>query len=142
MNVLFDTNVVLDVLLARQPFAATAAALIGHVERGELRGMVGATTITTLHDLARRAVGAAAADAHIARVLSLFEVAPVTRAVLGDALAASWPDFEDAVLHEAARHAGAVGIVTRDQDGFAKATLRVYAPDALLALLTHADDGV
>ena len=138
---LFDTNVVLDLLLARQPFAATSAALIGHVERGELGGMLGATTITTLHYLARRAVGAAAADAHVARLLSLFEVAPVTRAVLGDALAASWPDFEDAVLHEAARHATADGIVTRDADGFARATLRVYAPDDLLALLSRVDGG-
>jgi hypothetical protein len=37
-------------------------------------------------------------------------------------------NFEDAALHEAACHAGAVGIVTRSAKGFRKSTLRVYSP--------------
>jgi len=138
MSVLFDTNVVLDVLLKREPFAFTAAQLMAHVERGRLRGLLGATTITTLHYLARTAVGTTTADAHIQRLLGLFEIADVTRGVLVDAVALEWPDFEDAVLHEAGRRAGATGIVTRDRVGFARATLRVYAPDALLAALSEA----
>jgi hypothetical protein len=43
--------------------------------------------------------------------LSLFDVAPVTRAVLTDALDLAFADYEDAVLHESARHAGAEAIV-------------------------------
>lgn len=137
MSVLFDTNVVLDVLLKREPHALTAARLMAHVERGRLRGLLVATSITTLHFVARRAVGTTMADAHIQRLLGLFEIADVTRGVLAGAVALDWPDFEDAVLHEAARHAGATGIVTRDRAGFARASLRVYAPDALLAALSQ-----
>jgi len=65
----------------------------------------------------------------------LFEVAPVTRAVLTDALDLGYPDFEDAVLHEAARHAGARAIVTRDPKGFPKPRLKVYALDELLRFI-------
>ena len=40
---------------------------------------------------------------------------------------------EDAVLHEAARNAGAAAIVTRDGVDFAKATVPVFDPQELLA---------
>jgi hypothetical protein len=41
-------------------------------------------------------------------------------------------------LHEAARHAGAEAIVTRDPNGFAKARLKVYAPEELLRFMQAA----
>ncbi len=132
MRVLFDTNVILDVLLARVPHVGSATALLDHVAAKDLHGLLGATTITTIHYLATKSVGTAHAQRHIRTLLGLFEVASVTRPVLSDALDLGFPDYEDAVLHEAARHAGALGIVTRDLKGFAKSRLKTYAPDELL----------
>jgi predicted nucleic acid-binding protein len=54
-----------------------------------------------------------------------------------EALALGLPDYEDAVLQEAARHSKAQGIVTRDQQGFKRSELPVYTPDELLATLRH-----
>lgn len=138
MRVLFDTNVVLDVLLARPPHAAPAIELFDWVARRELDGMLGATTVTTIFYLASKAAGPALARRHVTTLLGLFEVAAVGRAALADALALGFGDYEDAVLHEAARHAGATGIVTRDPKGFAAATLTVYSPAELLRLLKAA----
>jgi len=135
VRILFDTNVVLDVLLERRPHAISAAKLMVEVERRRIEGLLGATTVTTIHYLATRAVGRAQARNHVHNLLSIFDVAPVGRAVLSDALALDFRDYEDAVLHEAARHVGATGIVTRDPAGFARARLRVYAPDQLLRML-------
>ncbi len=131
MRVLFDTNVVLDVLLDRRPHALAAALLFERARARRLHGFLGATTITTVHYLAGRAVGARRAGRHVATLLALFDVAPVTRGVLADALALGFADYEDAVLHEAARHAGADGLVTR-RVGFRGAKLKVFAPDELL----------
>ena len=132
---LFDTNVVLDVLLDRAPFAEVGANLFSRVERGDLTGFVGATTVTTVHYLSSKVVGAARAHDVVDQLLSLFGVAAVNRTVLVDALQLSFEDYEDAVLHEAARHAGAEGVVTRDRRGFRKAKLAVYAPEELLKML-------
>jgi len=44
----------------------------------------------------------------------LFEVAPVNRLVLEEALTDDFTDFEDAVIYESARHIGADCIVTRN----------------------------
>jgi predicted nucleic acid-binding protein len=136
--VLFDTNVILDVLLARAPHVGPATALLDHVAGRTLDGLIGATTLTTIHYLATKAVGATPAQRHLRTLLSLFEVAPVTRAVLTDALDLDIPDYEDAVLHEAGRHVGAAAIVTRDPKGFAKARLKVYAPEELLRFMRAA----
>ena len=140
MNVLFDTNVVLDALLDREPWAEPAVGLFDRVEAAGLIGHLGATTVTTIHYIARRNIGAAAAQEMMKDILRLFEVAPVNRAVLEGALALSFDDFEDAVLHEAGRLAGATAIVTRDPSGFSAAALRIYAPDTLLAALETAQE--
>lgn len=135
MRVLFDTNVLLDVLLAREPHAHPAIELLDRVAEGELDGLVGATTLTTIHYLAAKAVGTTQAQRHIRTLLGLFEVAPVTRTVLTDALDLEYADYEDAVLHESARHAGAHAIVTRDSKGFRTPTLKIWAPTDLLRFL-------
>lgn len=135
MRVLFDTNVILDVLLARVPHAVPATALLDRVAAKDLDGVLGATTVTTIHYLATKAVGPVPAQRHVRTLLGLFDVAPMTRSVLTDALDLGFPDYEDAVLHEAARHAGAQAILTRDRKGFANAKLTVYAPEELLRLM-------
>jgi predicted nucleic acid-binding protein len=140
VNVLFDTNVVLDALLDREPWAEAAVALFDRVESGSLVGHLGATTVTTIHYIARRNVGAGAADEMMRDLLQLFEVAPVNRAVLERALALGFEDFEDAVLHEAGRLAGTQAIATRDPSGFSAATLRVYDPETLVAALHTAEE--
>ena len=57
MNILFDTNVVLDVLLDRKPFSAPASVIFSWVEAGEFIGFLGATTVTTIFYLATKVVG-------------------------------------------------------------------------------------
>lgn len=126
---------VLDLLLEREPHARPAARLSALVERQQFTGLLGATTITTVHYLSRKALGEVGARRQIEALLRLFELASVTRAVLEGALQLRFRDFEDAVLHESALHAGADGIVTRDPGGFRSGVLRVYEPAELLAVL-------
>ena len=76
MIVLFDTDVILDLLLDREAFAEAATLVFSRVEKGDITGYVCATTMTTLHYLAAKALGAAKARKYIQRLLSLLEVAP------------------------------------------------------------------
>jgi predicted nucleic acid-binding protein len=135
VRILFDTNIVLDVLLARAPHAQPATELLDHVARKELDALLGATSVTTMFYLAEKSVGAAQARRHVSDLLDLFDIAPVTRVVLSEALSLRFKDYEDAVLHETARQASATGIVTRNPKDFAGAKLSIYEPAELLALL-------
>jgi predicted nucleic acid-binding protein len=131
VKVLFDTNVVLDVVLDRQPFRETAAQLLARVERRELTGFLGATTLTTLYYLVAKVSGKATARATIRDLLGIFQVATVDREVLSRAVDSPLGDFEDAVLAEAGMSQTVDAVVTRDPDGFRNSGLSVLSPQQL-----------
>jgi predicted nucleic acid-binding protein len=133
VKILLDTNVLLDAVLERQPFALAAIDLLARVERGQVQAAICATSVTTLHYLLAKALGRAKADLVVRRVLTLCEVAPVDATVLLQAAASGAPDFEDAVQLESALKAGAEAIVTRDAAGFGKAPIAVLDAAAFLA---------
>ena len=135
MKILFDTNIVLDLLLDRPAFADAAAELFAKVEQGSIVGYLCGTTVTTVHYLVGKAIGSARAADEVGKLLSLFEVAPVNRAILESALKSGFADFEDAVIHEAADHAGAEAIVTRNLKDFKKSRIAVYHSIELAGIL-------
>ena len=132
---MFDANVVLDVLLRRQPFAESAGQLLSRAERGDIQGYICASVVTTIFYLSRKAVGLAEARRQVRTILSIFDVAPVTGGVLREAAESNMNDFEDAVVAAAARHVQVGVIATRNERDFAKANVSVYSPTSLLALL-------
>lgn len=135
MKVLFDTNVILDVLLNRQPFAPVAVQLFADVEYQKIQGYISATTITTIFYLAAKTLGTANARLQLKQLLTIFQVAEVNQQVLQNALMTGFSDFEDAVLAEAARLAKLDVIVTRNIKDFKLASLPVYLPEELAAML-------
>ena len=142
MRLLLDTNVILDVLLDRSPHAVHSAKVLAAAEVGQVSGFLGATTVTTIYYLAAKQIGRAGAADAVDKLLSVLEVAPVTRSVLEDALVLDFADFEDAVLAAAAKAAGVEGIVTRDPRGFAKADFPVLSPKELVAVLLARESDV
>jgi len=135
LRVLFDTDVVLDLLLDRQPYALLAARLLSRAETGEISGYICATAITTINYLATKVIGTKQARTQVQRLLGFLEVAPVNRGVLEAALAAGFSDFEDAVVHEAGRQVGVQALVTRNLQHFKRARIPVYSPNDMLGLL-------
>ena len=136
MRVVFDTNIVLDLLLDREPFSDEAEILFEMVEEGRIVGILSATTLTTIHYLVSKSKGKKETTKIISSLLKLFEIAGVTRSVLEDALEAKDKDYEDSVLYSAAYHSGADLIVTRDRSGFANSKVSVMHPKELLAFLS------
>ncbi len=141
MIALVDTKVVLDVMLGRERHAAASSLVLAAVETGRCQGLLCATTITTIHHIAQRQIGKHPSLARIGDLLSIFGVAGVNRGVLESAISRRMPDFEDAVLHEAALQVGAHCIVTRNVDHFASAAIPVYNPEQFIAALDHEGAG-
>lgn len=122
-------------MLDRKPHSNVSAQLFSKVESGDITGYISATTVTTIHYLAKKAVGAIKAELEIDKLFTLFEIAPVNRAVLEEAAKSNITDFEDAVIHEAARHVGVDAIVSRNVKDFKRAILPVYTPNELSKIL-------
>ena len=132
LRLLLDTNVLLDLLLARAPFDSAAVGLATKTAQGEVVTYLSATSVTTVHYLARKALGRDGANQAVGRLLELFRVAPITDIVLRSALARNFADFEDAVIDAAAEHVGVDAIVTRDAAGFRASSIPVFSPPEVL----------
>lgn len=133
MRVLVDTNVVLDVLLERRPFSEAAAQVFALVEESRIEGFLCATTLTTVDDLLGQALAPAKAREALQRLLNLFEIAPVNRPVLEQALRSGIADFKDAVLEQAGRLVAVDAITTRNVRDFGKSTVTVFDPLELIS---------
>jgi len=133
VRVLLDTNVVLDLLLEREPFFTPARRLFVLIESGRIEGVLCATSVTTLHYLLGRALDGRRADRAVQTLLELFAIAPVDGAVLREASMVQGVDFEDDVIAASARRSGAEYIITRDRMGFGDAKVPVSSPEEFLA---------
>jgi len=135
MRVLFDTNVVLDLLLDREPFAGDAERLLSLADAAVLDGVLCADALTTVDYVVAKALGRARSRRLLDELLRICAIVPIDRAVLESALRLDLPDFEDAVVHQAARACEAAAIVTRDTAGFARGTIPALDPQELLSVL-------
>jgi predicted nucleic acid-binding protein len=133
-RVLFDINVVLDVLLDRKPYVEASAAAWAAVENGVSEGLLAAHAVTTIHYLVRKELGAARAKQTVSTILRVFGVAVVDGGVIQESLQSSLSDFEDAVTAAAARLAGCDFIVTRDPKGFRGSPVRPVTPEGAIPL--------
>jgi predicted nucleic acid-binding protein len=134
MNVLIDTNVVLDVLLDRRPFVALSSKILVLSEKNLITGFISASSATDIFYIAQKTFQST--DKTYDALKSLFKtvkIASVDGKLIHEALALKWSDFEDCVQFVAARDAEADYIVTRNPDDFTGSSVLPISPAAFLA---------
>lgn len=133
MNILLDTNVIIDALLGRKPFEADADAILRLTREDNIRMFISASSVTDVYYIVRRQV----ADASVAwqklhDLLRILSVAPIGGKEIYAALNDKWNDFEDAVQSECALSIDAVCIVTRNVQDFAASVVPAITPKEFL----------
>lgn len=131
-----DTNVLLDFLVDRKPFADYAHRLFALAERGQLTLCVSSLSVCNVYYVLRKLVGAQSARELTGRLRLLTEISPVSSCEIEEALRSPSPDFEDAVQIASARMLGGVdAIITRNPKDFALSTLPVKTPEEYLKVV-------
>lgn len=140
MKVLIDTNVVLDVILEREPFVESAIALFALIEAGKLQGYITATTITNIFYIVRKLRGRETALQAISRLIKGLNLCTVNLQVIQQAVSINLQDFEDGVQVACAISENLDAIVTRDQNDFQIVNFPVLSTTDLLNRLSNTDD--
>jgi len=137
MNVLIDTNVVLDVLLKREPFFKHSQLVLLAAEKRHIRGHVSASAVTDIFYVAGKFLkDTNAIYSLMKRLLTrTLEVATVNRAIISVALEAGWKDFEDCIQYAVGDSIAADYIVTRNPNDFVEKNIPVVTPDMLLDIV-------
>ncbi|AFY55483.1 putative nucleic acid-binding protein, contains PIN domain [Rivularia sp. PCC 7116] len=136
MNVLIDTNIILDIALVRLPSYDDSDQVFSFIEQGQINGYVCASTFSDLYYLIRKQRGRDWALNFLTQLSSICQVATVNQATISMALATNFKDFEDAILYAAAVINNLDAIVTRNQKDFPVTTPRILTPEQLIQDLT------
>ncbi|SHK52655.1 Predicted nucleic acid-binding protein, contains PIN domain [Fibrobacter intestinalis] len=128
MQIMLDTNVVLDVLLNRPAFVQNSAAIL-RVASEEIQEFITASAITDIYYIARKELrGSLQAKALIRNLLQIVHVAAVSEVDIWAALESDWKDFEDSVQNTVAEHQRFDYIITRNPSDFKDSNLPVLTP--------------
>jgi hypothetical protein len=137
MNVLLDLNIVLDVILQRQPWLAEATVIWDAHVQGRIRGHLVATSLTNLFYIARRILGTDEARRAVRTCLQTFAILAVDGPLLQQADALPGMDFEDNLQMAAAAAIPLDTIITRGASGFTGSPVTVLTPAELVARLAQ-----
>ncbi len=140
MQVLLDTNILLDVLLKRLPWEAEATAIWQASEQSRLVSSVTSLSVANMFYVARRHSGLEKAFHAVHACLQVCKILPVALDTLKAGLLLPGKDFEDNLQIAAAVEAALDAVVTRNPSHFAACPLPVLTPQALLARLSTAPE--
>ncbi|MEE4173818.1 MAG: PIN domain-containing protein [Xanthomonadales bacterium] len=135
--ILLDLNIVVDVMLRREPHLAASERMINRIANGRLAAAVSADSVSTLYYLVRKYRDADIARQAVDWVINHFEIAPVGAQEIKRAQGFDWNDFEDAVIAAAAESAGCTAIVTRNARDFVRSPVPAMAPEELVISEIH-----
>jgi len=137
MNVLIDTNVVLDQLVKREPFYENAERIRLLSEKGLITSYISASAVTDIYYIARKELGDKNTAIDLLNdLLKTTNVAAVTETSIHEALNLKWDDFEDAVQYVAGQNVSADYIITRNSNDFSGSEIDVISPEDFLKKIT------
>jgi predicted nucleic acid-binding protein len=137
MKLLYDTNVILDITLRREPYYQDAARIAVLSEKGIMQGYISASAITDIYYVTHKTIkDKKSAMDLLKNVLKTVSVAAVTEDEIFQAMHIDWNDFEDAVQYCAGESITVDYIITRNPDDFAASKIKVLTTKEFLDMIT------
>ena len=134
MKILFDNNILIDLLANRLPFVIESEMLISKIGAGTIVGYMTANTITNVYYVLRKYMSDMEARNGLSSVMEVFQILSITGHDCKEALQASNPDLEDGLIEVCALTSGKNYIVTRDMEFIERCSIAIN-PANLLKLL-------
>ena len=136
MKLLIDTNIILDALMARDPWAEAAQSLLLAVAEEKALGYITASTMTDLYFLLRKHLHDNEKARHaLLGLITSVNILDVTAMDCEKAFMLPISDYEDALLAYCGKRHKMDFIVTRNPSHFKGSPVKVIEPDAFLQKL-------
>ena len=135
MNVLIDTNIILDYLTKREPYFKDARDIFFMCASGKLNGCIAAHSIMNAFYILRKSFSA---EKRRKMLLDLCEITTVIGIDQRDVLAVlneeKFSDMEDCLQSECAAKCGAEYVITRNVKDFAESKVSAIEPRDFISL--------
>lgn len=136
MVILVDTNILMDVIANREPYAEYGKKILEKCAKREITGIMAAHSIPNLFYILRKDFSQEERRTLLKNLCSIFRISDLnTKKILAALDNDEFLDFEDCLQEECAVEELADYIVTRNSDDFIKSRVKAIQPDELLNLL-------
>lgn len=136
MKIMCDTNVIIDVLLEREPFVETSCRVLSLCEEHRIEGFVSASSVTDIYYLVRKYTHSTElAYKAVGKLLEIVKVCSVTNNDVLTAFQRKARDFEDCLVATCAKSIRCDCIVTRNKKDFEEFDIPLFTPEELLQQL-------
>ena len=138
MKLLIDTNVILDILLRREPYYESAAKVVVLSEKSFITCYVSASAVTDIYYIVQRELKNKESIINLlTKLFETFRIVAVSEANIHEALDLKWDDFEDCVQYTSGKSINANYIITRNAKDFTKSQITAMSPKEFLDMVTH-----
>lgn len=134
-RVLFDSDVLLDVLGKREPHFPASVQALNTVKTGKTQGYISGHAVTNIYYILSKQNGRESSRKLVISLLENLQVARVTDAIIRQALTSPMKDFEDAVTSAVAESEKLEIIITRNLRDFAASPVPAMVPADFLSIL-------
>lgn len=128
MKIFVDTNVLLDVLIEREPFYKDSAVVWTMVEKKLVKGYISAISVNNIYYISKKMKGKSEAEQLMDKVLKDFKIISLTYEIIKLSRTISGKDFEDVIQYFSALQKGCDFIVTRNKKDFPQKEIEVLEP--------------
>lgn len=135
MKVLIDTNVLLDVLVGREPFVDASSKVFKLCEVKKIDGYISALSVPNIVYIMRKELDATRIKEVLSQLFLIFTVADLKADDLKKASELSFGDYEDSLQSVAASRIKADYIVTRNIKDFVGSKVPAVKPEELFERL-------
>ncbi|MDI5896612.1 type II toxin-antitoxin system VapC family toxin [Flavobacterium yafengii] len=132
MKLFLDANVVLDLILKRQPFFDNIAKIITVAENKNYKLYISSVTFVNVNYIACKFADKKNVLESLKMLRIVFDVLSVSETEIDKALYSKFNDFEDAVQHYCALKYNCNYIITRDLKDFKNSEIPVMTPTEFL----------
>ena len=131
-----DTNVLIDFLADREPFATDAARLFDLSHKKKIQLYVSAVSYNNIYYILRQSLTHSATSKILGELNEWTHVIDVTAGVIRKSLTSEFKDFEDAIQYNCAKSLSTIeAIITRDTSDYKKSSLPVVTPKEAVSLI-------
>ena len=126
--VFLDTDVILDLLLERDPYFEPAVSLFLKIQNQQVSAFTSPVVIANLFYILNRHLGRKAAVQSLMKLKTLVTVIDCGERVIMQALSSDFKDFEDAIQYYTALEGGVLTLITRNVKDYKTAALAIMTP--------------
>ncbi|MCL2019483.1 MAG: PIN domain-containing protein [Oscillospiraceae bacterium] len=135
MDVLIDTNIIIDYILRRNPYHTNAEEIIAMCRDNRIQGCIAAHTITNLFYILKKDKSVKERKEFLLDMCDMFTVIDINSEKIISALNNDkFDDFEDCLQDECASDFNADYIVTRNIFDFKDSKIKAIEPNEFLAI--------